>query len=143
MPTSARWVAIAAAGLLATLAGCSSADPAPSGGPPPAQSSSSPHTDDDEKPAADNSASKAFCNSYAEHMAALLEGGSAAKAALPKLDALVAGAPAEFQQWITDFRPWVKAKLDDDSAALKASAEASEEAGYQISNRCQFVLADM
>jgi hypothetical protein len=143
MSTSVRWATITAAALLATLAGCSSADPAPSGGPRPVENSSSTRTDDDAQPATDNAASKAFCNSYAEHMAALLEGGSAAKAALPKLDALVAGAPAEFQQWITDFRPWVKAQLDDDSAAINATAEASEEAGYQISNRCQFVLADM
>lgn len=138
---SGRWAAIAAMGLLATLGACSSADPTPSGGPRAVDNGDSAHTDEGD--AKDTSASKDFCNRYAEYMGALMEGGGTAEAALPKLDALIAGAPAEFAQWTKDFSPWVKAQLDDDSAAISASAEASEEAGYQISNRCQFVLADL
>lgn len=141
MTTPTRWTAIVAAGLLATLTACGGSDPGPSGAPPAVGNSSSPHTE--EEAAKDTSAAKEFCNRYNEYMGDMMQGGDAAKAALPKLDQLIDTAPAEFREWTPDFSPWVKAQVSDDTAALNAAAEASEEAGYQISNKCQFVLADM
>ncbi len=77
-------------------------------------------------------------------MNVLLEGEKAERAtALTDLDALISAAPDEFHGWIVDLSPWVKAQITDDRAALERSVEASNEAVYQISNRCQFVLADM
>ncbi len=142
MTTRSRWAAVAAVGLIATLAACGSADPAPSGAPSATQDGGSRHTD--EGSSRYSAAAKEFCTRYNEYMGEMLKGGEAAEAAVPKFDALIDGAPDEFRKWTKDIAPWAKAMVDDTIGSLEEEAvDASEEAGYQVSNRCQFVLADI
>jgi hypothetical protein len=100
----------------------------------------------DKAPGSDKASSpfspKSFCEGYSAAMGILLQGGAPATQVLPGFLVMLVTAPDEFRGWAGDMAPWVQAQIDDDSAAISQHAPASEEAGYQISNKCQFVLAE-
>jgi hypothetical protein len=104
----------------------------------PAAVSDDDEDDEDDDSSARDSAGKEFCTKYGEMMRTLTEGGERAyQETLPQFVELLSSAPADFGDWAHDMLPWAQGMVD--GTDLEPHVAASEEAGYQIANRCQFV----
>lgn len=139
--TSPIWRVAVCVLVLAAAAACGGSDgDASAAGAPGGQRTAS------KSGGGDGSANKRFCEEYGRLMTAMREGeaGPVRDKAERDFQALLKNPPATFEAWAADMIPWIDAIVADaPSEKISAAAGPSEKAAAQVSNKCQFVLADM